>query len=269
MNTNSMNTHSKDHSPTTSAANTPSSVALVSGGNRGIGLQVAKDLATQGFTVLIGSRDLAKGRDAAAEVAETAVAIQLDVTDESSITDAVARIDSEFGRLDVLINNAGVSFLGDQSTPLQERASSGLLTNASLDYVKRIYEINVFGVIALTQALLPRLRATEGSRVVIVGSGGGSLAANADPENPHRRMFGVYSASKTALHAISLAFATALEPEGIPVNTVDPGMTATALNDFQGTKSIEEGAAHIVEVALRGAGAPTGTFTSDEGTVPW
>lgn len=264
MNTNNMNTLVDDSPSSTSAP-----VALVSGGNRGIGLQVAKDLATHGFTVLIGSRDLAKGCEAAAEVAESAVAIQLDVTDASSITAAVSRIRSEFGRLDVLINNAGVSFLGDQSTPLNERASSGLLTVAPLDYVKQIYEINVFGVIALTQALLPLLRATEGSRVVIVGSGGGSLTANADPANPHRRMFGVYSASKTALHAISLAFATALESEGIPVNTVDPGMTATALNGFQGTKSVEEGAAHIVEVALRGAGSPTGTFTSDEGTVPW
>lgn len=96
-----------------------------------------------------------------------------------------------------------------------------------------------------------------------------STAANADPANPHRRMFGVYSASTTALHAVSLAFATALEGEGIPVNTVDPGMTATALNDFQGTKTVEEGAGHIVEVALQGADGPTGTFTSDAGTVPW
>lgn len=261
MNTNRMNTDSDDSSPTT--------VALVSGANRGLGLQVAKDLAMHGFTVLIGSRDLAKGREAAAEVADSAVAVQLDVTDDSSIAAAASRITAEFARLDVLINNAGVSFLGDQNTPLEERASSGLLTVAPLDYVKRIYEINVFGVIALTQALLPLLRETEGSRIVNVGSGGGSLTANADPANPHRKMFGVYSASKTALHAVSLAFATPLEPEGIPVNTVDPGMTATALNDFQGTKTVEAGAAHIVEVALRGAGSPTGTFTSDEGTVPW
>lgn len=259
---------------TTDAPSTPSTpaaapVVLVSGANRGIGLQVARDLAEHGYIVLVGSRDVERGREAAAEIAASAVAIQLDVADEESLHAAAARIRTEFGRLDVLVNNAGVSFLGDQNTPLDVRASSGLLTVAPLDTVRQIYEINVFGVIALTQALLPLLLATDGSRIVNVGSGGGSLAANADPANPHRRMFGVYSVSKAALHAVSLAFATALEPEGIPVNTVDPGMTATALNDFRGTKSVEQGAAHIVEVALCGTDGPTGTFTSDEGRVPW
>lgn len=244
-------------------------VALISGANRGIGLQVGKELAAEGFTVLVGSRNPERGARAAAEIGPDAVAIRLDVTDGASIGSAVDRVGADFGRLDLLVNNAGVSFLGDQSTPLPERARTGLLTNATLESVRQIYEINVFGVIALTQAFLPLLRATEGSSVVNVGSGGGSLAANSDPDNPHRRMFGAYSASKTALHAVSLAFATALEPEDIAVNTVDPGMTATALNDFQGTKSVEDGAAHIVEVALRGSDGPTGTFTSDEGPVPW
>lgn len=262
-----MTSSATDH-PSTSQT-TPRPVALVSGANRGIGRQVAKDLAGHGFVVLVGSRDLQRGRDAAAEISADATAVQLDVADEASVRAAASRIGSEFGRLDLLVNNAGVSFLGDQDTPLDVRASSGLLTVAPLDTVRQIYEINVFGVIALTQALLPLLRATEGSRIVNVGSGGGSLAANADPANPHRRMFGVYSVSKAALHAVSLAFATALESEGIPVNTVDPGMTATALNDFRGTKTVAEGAAHIVDVALRGTDGPTGTFTSDEGPMPW
>ncbi|GAA1856131.1 SDR family NAD(P)-dependent oxidoreductase [Brevibacterium marinum] len=259
-----MNTETTATAPTES---TP--VALVSGANRGIGLQVATDLAAAGFTVLLGSRSKESGRRAAAEIGAGTVALHLDVTDDASITAAADRIETEFGRLDLLVNNAGVSFLGDRDTPLQERARSGLLTTAPLSTVRDMYEINVFGVIALTQALLPLLRSTPGSRVVNVGSGGGSLAANADPQNPHRQMFGLYSVTKTALHAVSLAFATALEPEGIPVNTVDPGMTATALNDFQGTRTVEQGAAHIVAVALRGRQGPTGTFTSDEGTVPW
>ncbi len=244
-------------------------IALVSGANRGIGREVARALAEHGFTVLLGSRDIRKGREAADKIAGNVHAVQLDITSQSSITAAADRIGSEFGRLDVLVNNAGVSFIGDQSTPLDVRASAGLLTTASLETVRKIFEINVFGPIALTQALLPLLRTTDGSRIVNVGSGGGSLAANSDPANAHRRMFGAYSVSKTALHAVSLAFATALEGEGIPVNTVDPGMTATALNNFQGTKPVEQGAAHIVDVALLGTDGPTGTFTGDQGTVPW
>ena len=259
-----MNTETTATSPTKS---TP--VALISGANRGIGQQVATDLAAAGFTVLLGARNEESGRRAAAEIGGSATALQLDVTDDDSIIAAAERIDAEYGRLDLLVNNAGVSFLGDRDTPLEERARSGLLTNAPLETVRDMYEINVFGVITLTQALLPLLRSTPGARVVNVGSGGGSLAANADPENSHRRMFGLYSVTKTALHAVSLAFATALEPEGIPVNTVDPGFTSTALNDFQGTRTVQQGAAHIVSVALRGTEGPTGTFTSDEGTVPW
>lgn len=171
-----MNKETTDTSPTQS---TP--VALISGANRGIGLQVAKDLAAAGFTVLLGSRNEASGREAAAEIGAGTIALQLNVTDDASIAAAAAAIQEKFGRLDLLVNNAGVSFLGDRSTPLPERARSGLLTNAPLETVRDMYEINVFGVIALTQALLPLLRATPGARVVNVGSGGGSLAANADP----------------------------------------------------------------------------------------
>ncbi|WP_166982904.1 SDR family NAD(P)-dependent oxidoreductase [Paramicrobacterium fandaimingii] len=243
-------------------------VALITGANKGIGHQTAKDLAAHGFTVLVGSRDLDRGLAAAADITGDAVAVQLDVTDHASVDAAAKRIRREFGRLDVLVNNAGVSFIGDSETPLQERASSGLLTQVPLDIARQIYEINVFGVIAITQALLPLLRETPNARIVNVGSGGGSLTANADPSNPHRSMFGVYSASKSALHAVSLAFATALEPDGINVYTIDPGMTATSLNNFQGTKTVEDGAHHVVEMALRESGR-TGSFTSDEGPVAW
>jgi NAD(P)-dependent dehydrogenase (short-subunit alcohol dehydrogenase family) len=252
---------------TPSTESTP--VALVSGSNRGIGFQVANDLAANGFIVLVGSRDLDNGTEAAAEIGASAQAIGLDVADATSVAAAAERIRCDFGRLDLLVNNAGVSFIGSPDTPLRERAESGLFTNVSLETMRSIYEINVFGVVALTQALLPLLRTTEGSRIVNVGSGGGSLTANSDPDNPHRQMFGVYPASKAALHAVSLGFATALESEGIPVNTVDPGLTSTGLNGFQGIRTVEEGAARIVEVALQGRSGPTGTFTSNEGTVPW
>jgi NAD(P)-dependent dehydrogenase (short-subunit alcohol dehydrogenase family) len=244
-------------------------VALVSGANTGIGLQVAKDLARHGLIVLVGSRDLDRGKAAAAGIDGDARAIQLDVTDESSIAAAAERVGSEFGRLDVLVNNAGVSFLGDPGSPLAERAQAGLLTGVPIDVVRRMFEINVIGPIALTQALLPLLQAAPAARIVNVGSGGASLTLNADPRNPHRWMFGVYPTTKSALHAATLGFATALEETGIKVNVADPGFTATALNNFQGTRTVEEGAQRIVALALLGPDGPTGTFSSDEGPVPW
>lgn len=246
-----------------------SPVALITGANAGIGLQVAKDLAAHGFTVLVGSRNTSRGEVAVQEIAGDAVAVQLDVTDADSIAAAATRVRSEFGRLDVLVNNAGVSFLGDASTPLQQRALSGLLTEVSIDVVRRMFETNVVGPIALTQALLPLLRKAPAARIVNVGSSGSSLTLTQDPTNPHRSMFGIYPTTKSALHAATLGFATALEATGIKVNVADPGFTATALNNFQGTKTVEEGARHIVAMALLGPYGPTGTFSGDEGPLPW
>lgn len=244
-------------------------VALVTGANTGIGLQVAKDLAGHGFTVLVGSRDLDRGLVAAKAIQGDAFAVQLDVTDAGSIAAAVEQVRSEFGRLDVLINNAGVSFLGDPSTPLEDRAKSGLLTEVSIDIARRFFETNVIGPIALTQALLPLLLEAPAARIVNVGSSGSSLTLTADPSNPHRSMFGIYPTTKSALHAATLGFAIALEPTGIKVNIADPGFTATALNNFQGTKTVEEGARHIVAMALIGSDGSTGTFSGDDGPLPW
>lgn len=244
-------------------------VALVTGANTGIGLQVAKDLAGHGFTVLVGSRDLPRGEVAVREIQGEAVAVQLDVADAESIAAAAERVRSEFGRLDVLVNNAGVSFLGDPATPLEERAESGLLTAVPIDVVRRMFETNVIGSIALTQALLPLLLNAPAARIVNVGSSGSSLTLTGDPSNPHRSMFGIYPTTKSALHAATLGFATALEPTGIKVNVADPGFTATALNNFQGTKTVEEGARHIVTMALLGSDGPTGTFSGDDGPLPW
>ncbi|MEU8870402.1 SDR family NAD(P)-dependent oxidoreductase [Streptomyces javensis] len=247
--------------------NTP--VALVTGANTGIGQQVAKELAGHGYTVLVGSRDLGRGEAAASKIDGDAHAVQLDVTDEASIEAAAQRIRNEFGRLDVLVNNAGISFVGDAGTPLEERARQGLLTEVSPGVVRQFFETNVIGPIALTQALLPLLREAPAARIVNVGSSGSSLTLNADESNPHRSMFGIYPTSKSALHAATLGFATALEPTGIKVNVADPGFTATALNNFQGTKTVEEGARHIVQMALIGPDGPTGTFSGDEGPLPW
>jgi NAD(P)-dependent dehydrogenase (short-subunit alcohol dehydrogenase family) len=152
--------------------------ALVTGANKGIGLQIAKDLAGEGFTVLVGSRNLENGQQAATSVGDGARAVQLDVTDQASISAAAEYIRSEFGQLDVLVNNAGISHAGnagDLSKPLAERAQAGLLPVAPLDDVRTVFETNVFGVIAVTQAMLPLLRKAPQPRIVNVASSGGSM----------------------------------------------------------------------------------------------
>ena len=245
-------------------------VALVTGANKGIGLQIAKDLAAHGFTVLVGSRNLERGETAAKTVGVDARALQLDVTNQASIATAAERIRNELGRLDVLVNNAGISHAGKPGRPLPEIAKSGRASVASLDEVRAVFETNVFGVIAVTQAMVPLLRHAPAGRIVNVSSASGSLTINAEPTNPHRAMFGVvYSPSKTALNAITLAFALELESTRIKVNAACPGFTSTDLNNFAGTRSVQEGAREPVRLALLDANGPTGTFSNEDGPLPW
>jgi NAD(P)-dependent dehydrogenase (short-subunit alcohol dehydrogenase family) len=245
-------------------------VALVTGANKGIGLQIAKDLAKHGLTVLVGSRDLEKGVEAAKSVGQHAHAIQIDVTDRASIAAAAERIGKEYGRLDVLVNNAGIASLAPPGTPFEERLKMNIPSSAPLEYTHAIFETNVFGVIAVTQAMLPLLREALAARIVNVGSTAGSLTLNSDPNFQLRRLFGsAYSPSKAAMHAISLGFAIELENTNIKVNVVCPGFTATDLNDFRGTRTVEQGAHEAVRLALLGPDGPTGTFTDESGPVPW
>ncbi|MCW2603645.1 MAG: dehydrogenase [Pseudonocardiales bacterium] len=246
-------------------------VALVTGANQGVGFQVAKELAAAGVTVLVGSRDLRRGEAAAGEIGPGAIALQLDVTDAESIAAAEARIRRDLGRLDLLVNNAGIS--NTRTTPMapEDVAASSRASNASLDEVRAVWETNVFGTLAVFQAMLPLLRESPDARIVNVSSGLGSLASNADPAYPYRGMFGpVYSASKTAQNAMALAMMIELEHTGIKVNLVSPGYTSTALNNFRGTESIEDGSREVVRVALLGPDGPTGTYTRwPNTTIPW
>lgn len=247
-------------------------VALVTGANQGIGLQIAKDLLSHGFTVLVGSRNLERGETAARTVGGDALALQLDVTDQASIAAAAERIRKELGRLDVLVNNAAISNTRKTSgMSLAEYAAISRASNVPIEEVRAVWDTNVFGVLAVTQAMLPLLRETPAARIVNVSSGVGSLTRNSDPAFPYRSMYSPgYAASKTALNAITLAFAIELEPTGIKVNAVTPGFTKTNLNGYEGTETVEEGAAEAVRVALLGADGPTGTFTHAKlGTVPW
>jgi NAD(P)-dependent dehydrogenase (short-subunit alcohol dehydrogenase family) len=251
----------------TTSSNKP--VALVTGANQGVGNEIAKALAANGYVVYVGSRKLENGEKAAAEIGQNARAIQLDVTQQQTIDAAMARIENEYGHLDLLVNNAGISHGGTSPKTTEELMSTGRAVNVSLDEVRTVWETNVFGVIAVTQAALPLLRKSSAARIVNVSSGLGSLTWISDPACWAREHFGiVYAASKTALNAVTLAFALELEKENIKVNATSPGYTATALNNFQGTDSLEVGSREPVRVALETDGS-TGGFTGPEGPLPW
>jgi len=244
-------------------------VALVTGANKGIGLQIAKDLAGHGFTVLVGSRSLENGETAARSVAPDARAVQLDVTDQASITAAAERIRGELGRLDVLVNNAAIAHAGKPGQTLEEILAAGRVSTVALGDVRTIFDTNVFGVIAVTQAMLPLLREAPAGRIVNVSSSSGSLTLNADPSFPFRSAYGTYGASKVALNAVTLAFAIELEQTPIKVNAVCPGFTSTEMNNFQGTRTVEQSAREPVRLALLGPDGPTGTFSDENGPIAW
>jgi NAD(P)-dependent dehydrogenase (short-subunit alcohol dehydrogenase family) len=247
-------------------------VALVTGANQGIGLQIAKELAAKSFTVLVGSRNFARGEEAVRTIDGDARALQLDVTDKASIAAAARRVHDELGRLDVLVNNAAISNTSKRpGMSIGEYAKLTRPSNMSLDEVRAVWETNVFGALAVYQAMLPLLREAPQARIVNVSSGVGSLTRNADPAFPYRSIFGPgYPASKTALNAMTLAMAIELEPTGIKVNACSPGFTKTKLNDYEGTETLEEGAREAVRLALLGPDGPTGTFShATLGPLPW
>ena len=246
-------------------------IALVTGANQGVGKRVAEELVANGVTVFVGSRDLARGEAAAAEIGAGATAIQLDVTDAASIAAARDRIRAEFGRLDLLVNNAAISNTRRGAISIEAYARTSRASTASLDEIRAVWETNVFGVVAIYQAMLPLLRESSDARIVNVSSGVGSLTTNADPNFPYHAMYGpIYPASKAALNAMTLAMMVELESTDIKINLVSPAFMSTNLNNFAGTESVEDGSREVVRVALLGPDGPTGTFTRWENTtIPW
>jgi NAD(P)-dependent dehydrogenase (short-subunit alcohol dehydrogenase family) len=245
-------------------------VALVTGANTGVGFQIAKALAENNYTVYVGARNLEKGKNAASQLGENAIAIELDVTVENTIKLAAKAIEKEHGLLDLLVNNAGISNAGTRQGTMEEMLAAQMPSVASISEMKAVWNTNVFGALAVTQAFIPLLRNAPSPRIVNVSSGLGSLTMNQDPSNPYRKSFDVvYGASKAAMNAITVSLANELEGTNIKINAVSPGFTATALNNFQGTESVEEGSKEPVRVALDESGV-SGQFTGpNQEHFPW
>lgn len=240
---------------------TEQKVALVTGANKGIGKAVAKGLLQRGIIVLLGSRNEERGREAAAELAKEAAvgsmeAVQLDVTDAASIATAAALIHKRFGKLDILVNNAGTHG-GGRSKPGE----------ATADEFRQVYETNVFGVVAVTNAMLPLLLASRAGRIVNMSSLRGSLGdEGAFAGTPSIS----YSSSKTALNAVTVHYARAFSDTALKINAAAPGHVATDFNGFSGKKTPAEGAAIAVRLATEiGDNGPTGGFFDDQGIVAW
>jgi NAD(P)-dependent dehydrogenase (short-subunit alcohol dehydrogenase family) len=237
-------------------------IALVTGANKGIGFEVARQLAASGCTVLLGARIQALGEEAAARLAAEALDVHyiaIDLTVHAAITAAAESIAADFGHLDILVNNAGIVAPGD-----------GPPTSTSLDAIERTFRVNFMGSVAVTQAMLPLLRKAPSARIVNVSSGLGSLTQHRDPAYPYSaaKYLG-YSASKAALNMLTVQLAYELSGTAIKVNSADPGYTATDLNGHRGTQTIPEGAAETIRLALLPDDGPTGTYSDRNGIVPW
>jgi NAD(P)-dependent dehydrogenase (short-subunit alcohol dehydrogenase family) len=238
---------------------TVSAIALVTGANKGIGREIARGLAQRDFTVLATARDQQRGEQAAAELAEEGLDVrflQLDVTDETSIGAAAKQISAEFGRLDVLVNNAGI--LTEGQVP----------SEVDLAEMRKVYDTNVFGVVAVTNGMLPLLRLAASARIVNVSSGLGSLTGHADPNSPLPLYF-AYNTSKSALNAITIHYARELLGTGMKVNACAPGKCATDINGNTGDRTAAQGAQIAIQLATVDADGPTAGFFNDAGALPW
>jgi NAD(P)-dependent dehydrogenase (short-subunit alcohol dehydrogenase family) len=234
--------------------NDTQTIALVTGANRGIGFGVARQLARRGFTVIIGSRDVAKGQKAAELIRHEGgevFAIQLDITDQKSIEAVRSRVEEQFGKLDVLVNNAAILYDSWQ------RAAS-----ADLKTVREAFETNTLGAWQMCQAFIPLLRKSKHARIVNVSSESGSLTVMGGGTP-------AYSVSKAALNALTRMLADELRSSAILVNSVCPGWVATEMGGRDAPRSVEEGAASVVWAATLPDDGPTGGFFRDGEPLPW
>ena len=239
---------------------TPKKIALVTGANKGIGKAIVQGLARDGFIVYLGARNPDRGRAAAAELAADGDVrfVQLDVTDAASVSAAAQTIESEVGRLDVLVNNAGISSAPGSRfrAPAEENAEN----------IRTVYETNVFAVVTVTNSFMPLLLRSDAGRIVNVTSKRGSIAEEgASVGRPNM----AYSTSKTALNALTVHYARSLAETSIKVNGAAPGHVATDFNAFRGSRTPEQGAAVVIRLAQLDNDGPTGLVFEDDVQLMW
>jgi NAD(P)-dependent dehydrogenase (short-subunit alcohol dehydrogenase family) len=237
-------------------------IAFVTGANKGLGREISRQLAAKGIVVLMGARDRGRGEKAVADLQAQGLSaqfIQIDVTSQPSVDQAAAEVGRLYGHLDILVNNAGIAVDWVPGSEL------------SVEAFQKTFDTNVFGVFRVTKALLPLLKKSKHGRIVNMSSGLGSLTRNADPNSTLalRNMLLAYAASKAALNMMTIFFANELKSIGIKVNSANPGFTATDMNQHRGPKSVEQGAATPVRLALLPDDGFTGGVFSDEGSDPW
>lgn len=231
-------------------------IALVSGGNKGIGFEIVRGLLQAGCRVYLGAREGAKGQQAVVELAPEGevLFLELDLANQATLAAAAAHLQREEGRLDILVNNAGINVPGD-----------GTPSTADVRSVEQALQNNFLGTLAVTQVFLPLVKQAVAGRIVNVSSPLGSLTLSGQND------WGLlgYSASKAALNMLTAQLAYELRDTAIKVNSAAPGYTATDLNGFAGTDTPAQGAAEAIRLALLPAAGPTGTMSSSEGPLPW
>ncbi len=237
--------------------------ALITGANKGIGFETAKQLAQLGYFVYLGSRDKTRGLDAIKRLKDSGISnvdiIEIDVTNITSIKKARQALESEIEALDVLINNAGIAGAQPQN-----------MSAGDMENLRNVFETNFFGAVQTTQQFIPLLKKSTAPRIVNVSSVLSSLTLHDSlrKDHPHRAMYDAYSASKTALNAFTIALAHEFRDTDFKINSVEPGYTATDLNQFKGTQTAEQGAKPIVKYATLDHDGPTGKFFK-EAEIPW
>jgi NAD(P)-dependent dehydrogenase (short-subunit alcohol dehydrogenase family) len=241
---------------------TDKKIALITGANKGLGFETARQLAKQNIKVLIGARDETRGREAAEKLRNEgfdAEFVLIDVTDEKTLRSAAKYVEETFGKLDILVNNAGIA--------VEYGLAPGEI---NLEKIRETFDTNFFGVIAVTKNFLPLVKKSGSGRIVNVSSGLGSLTLHSDPNSPYYDIKPLaYNSSKTALNMFTVTLAHELKDTKIKVNSADPGYTATDLNQNSGPKTVEEGASIIFDLATLPESGATGGYFDDQGVVPW